>query len=72
MINSIRTADAVMVLHCQLLFSILVIAQIAVIGDFISMWSPIAMIISTCVTSFVVLVIRLLVWNFFISFIDRF
>ena len=70
--NNITTAAPVIALHCQLLFNIFVTAHIAVIGAFINNCNPIAINISICVTSFVVLVIKLLVENPFTSCIDKF
>ena len=68
---NIATATAVIALHCQLLFNIFVIAHIAVIGAFINSCNPIAINISICVISFVVLVIKLLVENCFTSCIAK-
>ena len=68
--SKITTATAVTILHSQLLLSILVIAQIAVTGALINNCKPNPTNISTCVISFVVLVIKLLVENSFTSLID--
>src|SRR5699024_8361604 len=65
--NNIRTPPPTTALHCQLLFNIFDTAHIAVIGDFIISCKPMATSISTWVTSLVVLVIKLLVENFFTS-----
>ena len=62
-VNKITTATAVAVLHCQFLFAILIIAQIAVIGARTSICAPIETNIWICITSLVVRVIRLLVEN---------
>ena len=70
--SKITTPTAVKELHCQLLFKIFVIAQIAVIGAFILNCNPIAITIWIWVISFVVLVIKLLVENCFTSLIPKF
>ena len=53
--------------HSKPLFNIFRIAHTAIIGAFTIICSPKPIIISTCVISFVVRVIKLLTENFFIS-----
>ena len=65
--TNISTAPPVSALQVKFLSNIFITAQTAVIGDFIINCNPIAINISTWVTSFVVLVIKLLTENLFIS-----
>ena len=66
-----NTHTAVRVLHCQLLLSILSIAHPAVIGAFIKSDNPIDNTNSIWLTSFVVLVIKLLTEKFFTSAVAK-
>ena len=68
--SKITTATDVTTLHSQLLLRILVIAQTAVTGALINNCNPKPTNISTCVISFVVLVIKLFVEKPFTSLID--
>ena len=68
--SNTNTAIPVSKLHSQFLFNIFVTAHTAVMGAFINNCNPIDMNIWICVTSLVVLVIKLLVLNDFTSSID--
>ena len=71
-INKINTHTPVKILHSRDLLTILVIAHTAIIGALINICNPIAINISNWVISFVVLVIKLLTLNFFISAVLKF
>ncbi len=64
-------ATAVTTVHAAFLFEILIIAQIAVNGAFISICIPMTINSCICVTSFVVLVIKLAVEKELTSFIEK-